>query len=151
MQPQKQKRRNTGRHHQRYSIVIHIRIDDNHEYFISIHLQIDNNLQCISKHLRICSRSRRYIQLSRISSVRRCKRVTRCARRQHETAELSQRIRHPSKYLLPADRSANLSFLALWKVTIFHLPSDMISNSFQAASCFVSPSAICFSELTQPV
>ena len=38
--------------------------------------------------------------------------------------------------------SANLTFLALWKVasqTIFHLPADMFSSNFQAAPGFVSP------------
>ena len=37
---------------------------------------------------------------------------------------------HASKSLLLSDRSATLSFLALWKVasqTIFHFPADMIS------------------------
>ena len=46
-------RRNTGRHHERYSIVIQIRIDVNREYRISIHIRIDNNREyCIAIQFR---------------------------------------------------------------------------------------------------
>ena len=43
-QPQEQKskgRRNPGKHHQQYSIVIHIKINDSHEYCTSMHFGMD--------------------------------------------------------------------------------------------------------------
>ena len=47
----------------KYSIAIHIRIDNNREDCISEHFRMDGNHEyCISIHLRICWRSTRYFQ-----------------------------------------------------------------------------------------
>ena len=106
----------TGRHRERYSTVIHLRIDLNREYRISI-------------HQKICSRSIRYFQSMTHQRSSLFVENRFFVRRKRDAAELLSRIRHASKSLLLSDRSATLSFLALWEVasqTIFHFPADMI-------------------------
>ena len=86
----------------------------------------DNNNRdyCISIHPRICSRLIRYFPEYESSAIIIIRREQKFVRREHDSAELSSRIRHPSKSLLPSDRPATLSLLALWKVSsLFPFPN----------------------------